>query len=145
MVQDAGVYKARALLEKVPWGLKLWSLTGHDRETHVGYLAGLLSNDWLGERHINSISLYLNAQAKQESGSRPKSLVADLDLYTYLSFHSGATAEAIQTHEGLSAYAKRISDHDFRHIFIPAHVGGNHWIVFSMDFEKCIFKHGEFA
>ena len=145
MVQDAGVYKARGLLEKVPWGLRLWSLVGHDRETRVGYLAGLLSNDWLGERHINSIASYLNARAQKESGSRPKSLVTGLDFYTYLSHNSGETAEVIRTHDGLSAYAKQISDHNYQRVFIPAHVGGNHWMVFSVDFEKCEFKYGEFA
>ena len=75
----------------------------------------------------------------------PASLVADQDLQTYVSNNSGATVEAIQAHEGLRTYAQRISDHEYSRLFIPAHVGGNHWIVFSVDFEKQTFEYGEFV
>ena len=143
-VQDSEICRARNLLENVPWGLRLWSLAGHDKETRVGYLAGLLSNEWLGERHIDTISSYLNTRVQREC-SRPTSLVADLDLQTYLSNNSRATAEKIQAHDGLRTYAQRILDHRYSRLFIPAHVGGNHWIVFSVDFEKHTFEYGEFA
>jgi len=144
-VQDPEIHKARDLLEKVPWGLRLWSLAGYDKETRVGYLAGLLSNEWLGERHINTISSYLNTRARRELGSSPTSLVADLDLQTYLSNNSRATAEAIQAHKGLRTYAQSILDHKYSQLFIPTHVGGNHWIVFSVDFEKKTYEYGESA
>jgi hypothetical protein len=144
-VQDAGTRNARNLLGKVPWGLRLWPLVGHDKETPVGYLAGLLSNEWLGERHINTISSYLNAREQRELGSRSTNLVADLDFQAYLSNSSRATAETIRAHGGLRMYAERISDHTYSRVFIPAHVGGNHWIVFSVDFEKQTFEYGEFA
>lgn len=142
-VQDAGIHEARSLLEKVPWGLRLWSLVGHDKETRVGYLAGLLSNEWLGERHINTISSYLNSRAQREPGLGPTNLVADLDLYVYLLNNSRSTAEIIRAHEGFKAYTKRILDRKCSRLFIPAHVGGNHWIVFSVDFEKHTFEYGE--
>ena len=135
-VQDPEIHRVRDLLERVPWGLRLWSLAGYDKETHIGYLAGLLSNEWLGERHINTISSYLNTQAQRELGPRLISLVADLDLQTYLSNNSRATAEVIQAHEGLRTYTQRVLDHTYLWFFIPVHVGGNHWIVFSVDFEK---------
>ena len=144
-VQDSEIHKVRSLLGKIPWGLRLWSLVGHDKETRVGYLARLLSNDWLGERHINAISSYLNTRAQRESGSRPTSLVVDVDFPTYLSNHSRATTESIRAHEGLRMYADRISDHKYSRLFIPVHVGGNHWIVFSVDFVKQTFEYGEFT
>ena len=143
-VQNSEIRQARNLLEKVPWGLRLWSLTGRDRESRIGHLAELLSNGWLGERHINTISSYLNTRAQQESVSNPTSLVADLDLQFYLSHNSGATAETIRAHAGLKMYAQRVSDHKYSRLFIPANVGGNHWIVFSMDFEEQKFEYGEF-
>lgn len=144
-VQDSEIRKARDLLEKVPWGLRLWPLAGPDKETRVGHLAELLSNEWLGERHIDTISSYLNAQVQGEPGSRPTNLVAGLDLQAYLSNNSRSTAETMQSHEGLRMYARRISDHKYSRLFIPAHVGGNHWIVFSVDFEKYTFEYGEFV
>lgn len=144
-VQDSEIRKARSLLEKVPWGLRLWLLAGHDKETRVGYLAGLLSNEWLGERHINTISSYLNARAQTEPGLKSTNFVADLDFQTYISHSSRATTEVIQAHEGLRTYAQQISDRKYSRLFIPAHVGGNHWIVFSVDFEKQTFEYGEFV
>ena len=142
-VQDSEIRQARNLFGKVPWGLRLWSLTGHDGESRIGHLAGLLSNKWLGERQVNAISSYLNARARQESGSNPTSLVAGLDLQAYLSYGSRATAEALRAHTGLKMYAQQVSDHKYSRLFIPAHVGGNHWIVFSVDFKKQMFEYGE--
>ena len=143
-VQNSEIRKARNLLEKLPWGLRLWPLVGSDKETRVGHLARLLSNEWLGERHINMISSYLNTSAQGEPGLRPRSLVADLDLQAYLYNNSRATAETIQAHEGLKTYSQSISDHKYSRLFIPAHVGGDHWIAFSVDFERCTFEYGEF-
>ena len=144
-IQDSGIREARSLLEKVPWGLRLWSLIGYDRETRIGHLAGLLSNQWLGERHIDTISSYLNVRAQKDPRLRPTSLVAGLDLQIYLSSTARATAETIQAHDGLRTYAKQISDHHYSRIFIPANVGGNHWIVFSVDLIKYTFEYGEFV
>lgn len=42
-VQGSEIRRAKNLFEKVPWGLRLYSFTGNDRESHVGHLAGLLS------------------------------------------------------------------------------------------------------
>lgn len=144
-MQDSGVREARGLLEKIPWGLRLWSLTGHDKVTRVGHLAGLLSNEWLGERHIDTVSSCLDMRAQREPGSRPTILIAGADLNVYLSYSSGATIEAVQAHSGLGMYAKQISDHNYSRVFIPALVGRNHWIVFSVDFEKYTFEYGELA
>src|SRR6266478_4654571 len=60
-IQNSEIHEAGSLLERVPWGLRLWSLVGNDKETRIGHLAGLLSNEWLGERHIDTISSHLNA------------------------------------------------------------------------------------
>ena len=141
--QDSSIREARKLLEKIPWGLKLWSLVSHDKETRVGHLAGLLSDEWLSERHIDTISSYLNFRAQKGPESRPTSLVAGLDLQIYLSASARATAEMIRGHEGLRAYARQISDHCYSRVFIPANVGGNHWLVFSVDFEENKIEYGE--
>ena len=144
-IQNPEIRQARSLLDSLPWGLRLWPLEGHYKETRVGYLAELLSNEWLGERHIDILSSYLNTRAQGNLESRPISLVADISFYMYLSKNSDATAETIRAHRGLTTYTDRIVDQGYRHFFIPAHVGGNHWIVFSVDFEKSTFQYGELA
>ena len=142
-IQDPSIREARKLLNKIPWGLRLWSLTSHDKETRIGHLAGLLSDEWLSERHIDTISSYLNSRAWNKPESRPTSLVAGLDLQIYLSANARATAETIRAHKGLGTYVEQISDHRYSRVFIPANVGGNHWIVFSVDFEENAFEYGE--
>jgi hypothetical protein len=79
-VQYSEIHNSRDLLEKVLWGLRLRSLAGYDKETWVWYLAGLLSDEWLGERHTNAISLYLNVRAQRELGLQPTGPAAGLDL-----------------------------------------------------------------
>jgi len=142
-VQGPEIRGVRNLFERVPWGMKLWSLVGHERETLVGYLAELLSYEWLGERHIDTISSYLMCQAEGEPGLGPTTLIAGADLHVYLSSHSRATAEAIQAHGGLRTYTKRILDHQYSRLFIPVNVGENHWVVFSVDLKKQVFRYGE--
>lgn len=144
-VQDPELREARRLFDRVPWGLRLWSLVTHDRVTRIGHLAGLLSNEWLGERHISIISSYLCFLARRERRTGPTTLVADPDLHIYLSSNSKATAEKIQAHTGLRAYTERILDNGYSRLFIPARIGGNHWIVFSVDFDKQTFEYGEFT
>jgi len=138
-VQGPEIHEARNLLKRVPWGIRLWSLTGHDRVTRIGYLAELLSNQWLGERHIDTISSYLTSRMP---GLGPTTLIANTDLHIYL-LNSTATTKVIRAHGGFQVYTKRITDHPYSRLFIPANVGTNHWVVFSVDFEKRVFQYGE--
>ena len=142
-VQSPEICEVRNLLKRVPWGLRLWSLTSHDKVTRIGYLGELLSNKWLGERHIDTISSYLSFRAQGVPGSGSTTMIANTDLHIYLLSNSSATTEAIRAHRGLQAYTKRITDDKYSHLFIPANVGENHWIVFSVDFEKQVFQCGE--
>jgi len=45
--QGPEIHEARNLLKRAPRGIRLWSLVGHDKVTRTGYLAELLSNQWL--------------------------------------------------------------------------------------------------
>jgi len=49
MLRGPEIQEAEKLWDRTPWGLRLWPLVGHDQSTRVGFLAGLLSNDWLAE------------------------------------------------------------------------------------------------
>ena len=59
-VQDAEVYKARGLMRRLPWEMKIWALTGADFSSHVGVIARILSVNWLSEQHLDTLALYLN-------------------------------------------------------------------------------------
>ena len=56
-------------MDRVPWGLRLWPLTGYNQVTRVGFLAGLLSNEWLAEWHVDMLVAYLNNRLQR--GNQP--------------------------------------------------------------------------
>jgi len=60
MVRGLEIQRVEKLFDRTPWGLRLWPLTGYDEMTRVGFLAELLSNKWLAERHIDTLVAYLN-------------------------------------------------------------------------------------
>lgn len=144
-IQEPSIREFRTLLENVHWDLRLWSLQGPDKETRIGHLAGLLSDQWLDERHIGTISSYLNDRVQREPVLRPKSWVAGLDLQFYLLGNARATERTILDNDGLRTYTQKIYTHQYSPVFVPVHVGGDHWILFFVDFENQKFGYGEFV
>ena len=69
LLQDAKVYEARDLMDRIPWGTRIWALAGADSSSFVGDLAELLSTNWLRERHLDTLASYFNFYAgKDEMG-----------------------------------------------------------------------------
>ena len=62
LVQDLKVYEARGLMQQIPWGMRIWALTGAESSR----LARLLSTDWLRERHLDTLGSYLNFRASED-------------------------------------------------------------------------------
>ena len=69
MVRSPEIQEVEKLLDRVPWGLRLWPLTGYNQVTRVGFLAGLLSNEWLAEWHVDMLVAYLNNRLQR--GNQP--------------------------------------------------------------------------
>ena len=145
MVRGLEIQKAEKLFDRIPWGLRLWPLTGYDEMTRVGFLAELLSNKWLAERHINTLVAYLNDRLRK-SGRSGTTLIADQYLGSLLSRKRYETLGQLRTDKELKTYMDRILGGRCERLLFPAHVGGcaaGHWIVFSVDIKRRTFSHGK--
>lgn len=147
MVRSPGIQAAEELLGRTPWGLRLWPLAGHDQSTRVGFLAGLLSNQWLAERHIDILTLYLDNRFQK--GNQPgATLVADQYLGSLLSRKRGETAAKLREDRELRMYADKILGAHQERLLFPAHIGGStsgHWIVFSVNLRERTISYGKFS
>jgi len=147
MLRGPEIQEAEKLWDRTPWGLRLWSLTGHDQSTRVGFLAGLLSNDWLAERHIDTLVSYLDDRFR-ESNQPGVTLVADQYLGSLLSRKRGENAAKLREDRELRTYADKILDGHHERLLFPAHVGGSaagHWIVFSVNMKEQTISYGTFS
>lgn len=145
MVRGLEIQNAEKLFDRIPWGLRLWPLTGYDEMTRVGFLAELLSNKWLAKRHIDTLVAYLNDRL-QKSGGSGTALIADQYLASLLSRKRYETLGQLQKDQELKTYADRILGGHCERLLFPAHVGGRtagHWIAFSIDIKRQTFSHGK--
>ena len=147
MVRGPEIQEAEKLLDRTPWGLKLWPLIGHQRETRVGYLAELLSNEWLGERHIDTLVTYLGDRLRKSCRSGA-AFIADHYLASLLSRRRNENAAKLRGDQELGIYAEKILDGRHDRLLFPAHFGGKksgHWVVFSVDIRRQTTSYGEFS
>jgi len=147
MVRSPEVREAEKLLDRTPWGLRLWSLPGHEGSTRVGLLATILSNEWLAERHIDTLVAYIGDRLRGSNVDQPDTtLVADQYLASLLSRRRDETATKLREDQELRTYAGKISDGRHERLLLPGHIGGTvtgHWIVFSVDIKKKTISYGE--
>jgi len=68
-IRSLEIQEAEKLLDRIPQGLGLCSLAEHGKSTRLGFLAGLLSNEWLAERRIDTLVSYLDGRLRK--GNQP--------------------------------------------------------------------------
>ena len=144
MVWTPGIQEAEKVLDRTPWGLRLWPLIGHNRSTRVGFLAGLLSNEWLAERHIDTLVAYINDRF-QKCRRPGATLVADSYLGSLLLRKGGKSMDELREDQELKTYGDKIL-HGHERLLFPAHIGGSasgHWVVFSVDIRQKEISYGE--
>lgn len=147
MVRSPEIREVEGLLERTPWGLGLWSLIGHNQLMKVGFLAEFLSNEWLAERHIDTLVAYVGDRLRRSN--RPDTtLVADVHLANLFSRKRGETATKSREDQEPRTYAGKILDGRRDHLLFPGHIGGSktgHWIVFSVKIKERTISYGEFS
>ena len=141
-VQDAGAYEARELMGRIPWGTRLWVLVGADSSSFVGVLAKLLSDNWLVERHLDTLISYLNFRAGEDRKGAGECWVGDVYFSACLKRFYRATKKAISTDWDLNKYKDAITAHGYKRLLFPANLNNTHWIAFSVDLEKKEFCFG---
>ena len=141
-VQDAKVYEARELMGRIPWGMTIWALAGADSSSHIGVLAGLLSTNWLGGRHLDTLASYLNFRASRGGKGMGECWVGDVHFSTCLKGVYRTTKKKISSSWDLNMYREKITTQGCKRLLFPANLNNNHWIVFSVDLVKNQFNYG---
>ena len=142
-VQDVGVYEARKLMGRIPWGMKIWALAGMDSLSAIGVLAGLLSSDWVAERHLDTLASHLNFCVSRGRKGGEGCWVGDVYFSTCFKRIHRATKKSIRDDWDLKKYQKTVTGHGYKRLLFPANLGGEHWIVFSVDLVKNEFCYGK--
>jgi len=142
LVQDPKVYEARGLMQQIPWGMRIWALTGAESSSFVGVLARLLSTDWLRERHLDTLGSYLNFRASEDGEGRTGYWVGDVYFSTCLKRVYRATRATIRADWDLKKYRDGITACGSKRLLFPANLDNNHWVTFGVDFEKQEFCYG---
>lgn len=127
---------ALALMARIPWGTKLWTVDSPDQDAFVGRLAEILSFKWLAETHMDNFAAYLNAVKPSEWW------VGDVQLSTSLRSLSKCTKAQIDAKPELKRATERISAREAKRIVLPLNVGGNHWIVVHVDLTNQRLEYG---
>ena len=141
-VQDTKVYEARELMRRVPWGMKIWALHGADSSSVVGVLAGLLSTEWVRERHLDTLASSLNFCAAKDRNGAEECWVGDVYLSVCLKRVYRAAKRSINEDWDLKKYRDTITTNGYKRLFFPANLNGNHWIVFGVDLVKKEYCYG---
>jgi len=108
----------------------------------LGVLAKLLSTDWLRERHLDTLSLYLNFRVSEDGKGRTGCWVGDVYLSTCLKKVYRVTRTTIHTDWDLNRYRDEITTCGFKRLFFPANLNNNHWATFGVNLEKKEFCYG---
>jgi len=140
--QDAKVYEARGLMQRIPWGMKVWALAGASSLSFVGVLAKLLSTKWLRERQLDTLVSYLNFRASEDEEGGVACWVGDVYLSLHLKILYRATKGSIRTDWDLNKYRVAVTARRYKRLLFPANLDNNHWIAFSVDLEKKVFCYG---
>jgi hypothetical protein len=141
-VQGTEVYKSRELMKKIPWGTRIWALTGADSSSVVGVLSRLLSTEWVRERHLDTLASYLNFRARRDKKGAEECWVGDVYLSICLKEVYRVTKQSINDNWDLNKYREAVTGHGYKRLLFPTNLNNNHWIVFGVDLVKNDFCYG---
>lgn len=132
--QAFDVSGAMELLERIPWGMKVGLIV---ENSSFGIFTDLLSTRWLIERHLNAYAAYLASRLAVEDpvGWWVGGLQLPFLVKTLPPGKSGWGTD-------LRAIRDELIAKGYKCLLFPAHVDGNHWIVFRVDVEPRTFRFG---
>ena len=138
-VQGEEVDRASELIKDLTWGTTVWPLP--EPITHIGLLAELLSTRWLRERHLDLWGLYLTHRAGEDANTY---YIGGVHIAEFLKGLPKAKKEGKVWAESGSVFdtLARVIREGYTTILLPAHINGNHWVLFRIDLEKKTFAYG---
>ena len=134
--EGVDVRAAQGLFCMVGWGQTVWAVS--DPSTSIAILAELLSTGWIRERHLELFASYLIHRMGERATEVWISTAYTAELLKGLPDN----VEGPYT-GGLAEIQKSLGENSYKHLYLPAHVDGNHWVVFSVDVKKQTICHGK--
>jgi hypothetical protein len=137
--QREQVNAAKELIERTPWGARIWILCPIEDWMLVGFLAVLLSTEWLAERHLNAYAAYLNPHARAANNG-----IWVTDVYLSIVFKAvhKKGVKAVRESFNLAKFHREIVEGGYKTLFILANLDSIHWIVFRVDLQRKEIGYG---
>jgi hypothetical protein len=135
--QDTYSHMAKELMGQVVWRTTIQRLKP---TSQIRLLAELLSPIWLRECHLDLFALYLGSHPMAHAG-RQWFGGADLAILMRALPPASKIPNATLTAD-LMHYQEWVTSGSYDYLLFPAHVNGNHWVVFSVDVRGKTFCFG---
>jgi hypothetical protein len=131
--------RARELMSCLPWGQNITALgAGCPKEN----LAVLLSDNWVDDEIVNMMMFDLAACVRLDPELQTTTVIAALNLQMHIrrAYDTGDYSE--ESVPLLCRYTKLFKEEKRSRLYFPAHINGNHWVPFLIDFKNETIRHG---
>ena len=127
------------LIERTPWGLQVWIPGLSGRGIVIGAFANLLSFAWLGDRHMDAITAYLNTMGSKTWWAGNIALTATFQQVPNMS------EEEIERNQVLGKAKEEIAHRKAKNILLPVNLDNIHWIIVHVDLAKKRYSYGLYS
>lgn len=126
----------RVSMGSLAWGLRLKAL---EADTGADTLAGLLSDQWLNDEHINMLFEELYSRVRLNTSLRKKAVVFPL---TFQAVMRNAVLKNTYDHK-LLGQCRHFVKSGRTKIYFPVNVEQSHWVPCMIDLETDQLRYGE--
>jgi hypothetical protein len=129
----------REMMSCLPWGLDIMVLgAGCPKEN----LTVLLSDDWIDDETIDMMMFDLATCIRLDPELQKTTVVAALNLQMNIHRAYDTGDYSKESVPLLCRYTKMFKEKKCSRLYFPAHIMGNHWVPFLIDFKKETIQHG---
>jgi hypothetical protein len=132
--------RAREMMSCLTWGLDITAFGGGCPKEN---LTVLLSDNWIDGETIDMMMFYLATHVRLDPELRKTTVVASLNLQMHINRAYETRDYSKKSVPLLCRYTELFKEKKRTHLYFPAHIGGNHWVPFSVDFKKQTIQHGK--
>ncbi len=127
--------RVRMAMGALAWGLRL---RGLEADTGAETLAGLLSDEWLNDEHINMLFEELYTRVRLDGVLGKTVVVFSL---AFQSIIRNAVQKKSYTHKLLSQFKRYVKSGRTK-VYFPVNVGHTHWVPCLLDLDENVICYG---
>ena len=131
--------RAREMMSCLTWGLDVTMLGARCPKQN---LAVLLSDNWIDGETIDMMMFDLASHVRLDPELRKTTVVAALNLQMHICRAYDTGDYSKESVPLLCRYTKLFKEKKRSRLYFPAHINGNHWVPFMIDFKKETVRHG---